>query len=192
MIVKSHFSDTARQAFSFLEEIGFHCKNYHSTSLQYETNQVFVTIVWDPQSGELNVYIGLQPREGQSRDDYSLGDILGMQNIEIPERYRPFEVADETQLCKFIEKLANDTRLYAKAALGGDRMFFRRLRMYRDTQSQALMLGMKLRHIRSEIGEAWNKREFDKVANLYVSIESYLTEVEKEKLKYAKSQLREE
>src|SRR5262245_28823929 len=119
------FAEAAQQAFSFLEDAGFRLAESGPARLQYETARAFVTIDWDARSGELNVRVGLQPKHGEARDEFSLTDLLDMEGVDVPERKRPFQVADESQLSPFLEKLAADTQAHAQPALAGDRMLFR-------------------------------------------------------------------
>ncbi len=86
----------------------------------------------------------------------------------------------------FLDKLAEDTRVHAKPALAGDRMFFHRLEAFRNAQAKAYMRDMELRRVRAEADKAWQKRELDKLIGLYTSIEDQLTASEKAKLVYAK------
>ncbi len=65
------FPGAAKRAFSFLEDAGFRLVRRDPDQLQYETPQVLVTIEWDARSGELNVFLGLQPRKGGTRDAFS-------------------------------------------------------------------------------------------------------------------------
>jgi hypothetical protein len=122
------FSDIVRRTFSFLEEAGFRCLQLGPTLLRYEAENVFVTITWDPRSGEIGEFIGLRPRKGEREDGFSLSDLLAMEGADLPERKMPFQVADESRLGPFIEKLAEDTSAFARPALAGDRMYFRRLK----------------------------------------------------------------
>lgn len=184
--MSERFPDMAKRAFSFLEDAGFRLVQCDPSGLQYETAQVFVTIEWDSRSGELNVYVGLQPRKGKPRDTFSLRDLLGMEGVEVPERKMSFQVAEESRLGPFLDKLAEDTRAHAQPALAGDRMYFHRLEAFRHAQSQAYMRDMKLQQVRSEAEKAWRKRELDKVIGLYASIEDDLSESEKGKLAYAR------
>jgi len=180
------FAEAAKQAFSFLERAGFRLTESDPAQLKYESVQVFVTIEWDVRSGELEVFLSLQPRKGKARDSFSLRDLLGMEGVDAPERKMPFQVAEEGKLKPFIDKLAEDTRRHAQPALAGDRMYFRRLRAYRNAQAQMYMRDMELRRVRAEADKAWQKRELDKVVRLYASIEGQLTVSEKAKLAYAK------
>src|SRR5262245_45410490 len=98
------FAEATRQAFSFLEHAGFRLTQSGPVRLQYETAQAFVTIDWDARSGELNVRVGFQPRDGEARDELSLTDLLAMEGVDVPERKRPFQVADESALTPFLGK----------------------------------------------------------------------------------------
>lgn len=184
--MSTRFIDVAREAFSFLENAGFDLVQHDSARLQYETDQSVVAVEWDVRSGEMDVSIGLQPKNGEQKEMFSLTDILDMQSVNVPERKMPFQVADESRLGPFVKKLAEDTRIHAQPALSGDRMFFRRLEVFRGVQAQAYMHAMQLRHVRSEAEKAWHKREFDKLISLYASIEKELSESEKRKLNYAR------
>jgi hypothetical protein len=180
------FSDIVRRTFSFLEEAGFRRLHLSPTLLRYEAENVFVTITWDPRSGEIDELIGLQPRKGERGDGFSLSDLLAMEGADVPERKMPFQVADESRLGPFLEKLAEDTSTFARSALAGDRMYFRRLKTFRSAAAQAYMRSMTLQNVRSEAEKAWHRREFDRVVDLYTSIESDLSGSERGKLEYAK------
>lgn len=184
--MSKRFFNVAQRVFSFLEDAGFRLAKRDPTRLQYETDQVFVTVEWDSRSGEINVFVGRQPRNDEPRDAFSLRDLLAMQDVQVPERTMPFQVSEEGRLGLFLEKLAEDIRTHGQSALAGDRMFFRRLRAFRNAQSHAYMRDMELRRVRSKAEKAWRKRELEKVIDLYTSIENDLTESERGKLDYAR------
>jgi hypothetical protein len=83
--MRIHFFDVAKQAFSFLERTGFSLTQGGPSQLQYETTQVFVTIGWDARSGELNVFVGFQPRKAEARNAFSMTDLLALEGVDIPE-----------------------------------------------------------------------------------------------------------
>ena len=182
------FSDIVQRTFSFLKEAGFRSTQSGFDQLRFETESVFVTVTWDRRSGEINEFIGLKPRKGGERDRFSLSDLLAMERADLPERKMPFQVADESRLGPFVERLAEDTRAFAQSALAGDRMYFRRLKTSRNAAAQTYMRGMTLQRVRSEAEEAWQRRDFDTVIDLYMSIENDLSGSERGKLDYAKRQ----
>jgi hypothetical protein len=134
--ISKRFSDVAQQAFIFLEKEGFCRTRVEPATLRYETENVFVTITWDTRSGEIDEFIGLTHASGKREDGFSLSDLLAMEGADVPERKMPFQVSDERRLGQFLEKLAADTRTFARRALAGDRLYFRRLKTFRDVAAQ--------------------------------------------------------
>jgi hypothetical protein len=181
------FAEGAKQAFSFLEDAGFHLVQRAPAVLEYQSAQAYLKIVWSVFSGELNVFIGLQPRKGE-RDGFSLTDLLAMGGVDAAEARRPFQVYDPGNLRPFLARLAADTQAHAQLALAGDRMFFRRLETYRTAQSQRFWRDMEVGRVRMEAEKAWKQRELGKLIALYSSIEEELSASERAKLAYARQQ----
>jgi hypothetical protein len=179
------FACQARSAFSFLEELGFRVVDVSQICLRYEGAGAFVLISWDPRSWELNVSLGLLPLKGQVEKRFSFFGLLLMLDEQDSKRARPPEVA-ESGLRPFLERLAEDVRTYAQPALRGDRMFFRRLDVFRSAQATQYMRDMEMTRVRSETEGAWKKRNYDQVVRLYGPVEEFLTESEKAKLSYAR------
>jgi hypothetical protein len=61
-----------------------------------------------------------------------------------------FQVLDQSKIAPYLERLAHDTKIYAQAALAGDRMFFHRLKAFRSSQSNAY----QLQRVRAEANRA--------------------------------------
>lgn len=53
-------------------------------------------------------------------------------------------------------------------------------------KAEAFTRSIKLRQVRSAVEEAWRKRDFKTVFDLYASVEGDLTETEKRKFEYAR------
>jgi hypothetical protein len=136
-------------------------------------------------SGELNVFIGLPPRSGRAEDSVSLADVVGMEESS-NTAWMPPQVSDESRLEPFLQAAAEGIRRYAQAGLAGDRMYFRRLEVFRCEKADLEMRRNMLSKLRAEAAEAWRKRQFAKVVSLYVSVEKELTESERLKLRYAR------
>ncbi len=181
------FAEEAKEAFAFLANAGFNLVAVDPDrlycQLQYQSDKAFVTIAWDRRLGELDVYLGLRSKINERGGAFALDELLALAGVDVPEARRPFQVADESRLRPFLDKLARDIQDHAQLALAGDRMFFHRLDAFRHRQAQAYM---NHRRIRAEAEEAWRRREFDRVTALYATMEGYLTESEKAKLAYAR------
>lgn len=184
--MNKRFPDIAKQAFSFLENVGYVLTERDANCLQCEAERTLITVNRDPRSGEINVMFGLKAGKSQETDAFSLTDLLRMEDVDVPERKMPFQVYEESELPLFLNQLAKDIQLYAKHALAGDRMYFRRLQIFRSGQSLIDAKDMQIRRIRAQADEAWQKREFDKVITLYTTIEAELTAAEKMKLMSAR------
>jgi hypothetical protein len=180
------FAEATQQAFSFLEHAGFRLTQSSPVRLHYEAAQAFVTIDWDVRLGELNVWVGFQPKDGEAREKFSLTDLLAMEGVDAAEARMPFQVYDASKLRPFLDRLAVDTQVHARLALAGDRMFFRRLDAYRTAQSDRYWRNREVGRIRTEAEKAWQKRELGKLIALYSSIKEDLTASERAKLTYAK------
>jgi hypothetical protein len=180
------FETLARRAFSFLEMAGFRVEAGGPGTLKYSTPHAFVKVEWEQRSGELNVFLGLQSSGDENGEPpFSLTDLLRMEHTASSSA-QPFQVSDVRRLEPFLEKLAEDTRAHAQAALDGDRMFFRRLEIFRGAQAKLLTNEMRSRHLRAKAERAWKMKKFDEVVTLYGVIEDLLTDGEMAKLNYAR------
>lgn len=182
--MSARFTDMAKEAFSFLEGAGFRLVRIEAGHLRYESLSSVVVIDWDARSGELEAFVGPPSSQGKAQDMYSLTDVLGMEGV--PARKMPPQVAEESRLQPFVDRLADDLQAHAQPALVGERMFFRRLETFRHANAEAFTRRLKLQQVRSAVDQAWRNREFKKVVGLYASVESDLSETEKEKLAYAR------
>jgi len=185
--VSERFAELAKNAFFFLESVRFRLAKSEPGWVSYESHRASVDVIWDARSGELDAYVGLLPRTGQSHETYSLADVRGVDGVPESELRTP-QVAED-RLGPFVQKLAADLRTHAQAALGGDPTYFRRLEAFRAAKSRAYMREMKLRQVRSEADKAWRDRKFDRIVSLYTSVEGDLTESESRKLDYARRHL---
>lgn len=138
------FTELAERAFSFLDKDGFSITHSNHGELTYRKGRMFVTISWSSRSGELEVFIGPGDPADQS-SAFSATDILRMEGAISEKTNLPFQVVDEEKLGSFLQKLAGYVNSYAKPALAGDKMFFRRLAAYRNREATALMAEMHIR-----------------------------------------------
>jgi hypothetical protein len=70
--------------------------------------------------------------------------------------------------------------------LTGDRVFFRRLSVFRSAEARTYWRDVELSRVRREADMAWQSRELKTLIALYTSIEEDLTASERAKLAYAK------
>jgi hypothetical protein len=185
-LLKVHFIDATKSAFSFLEADGFNLTESDASRITYKSHRCLVTIVWDARSGEVDVLFALNPGSDEPSDAISLTDLLRVEGVDVANM--PFQVQDENKLKPFLVKLANQTQAHAQSALAGDRMYFRRLQSSRNSRAWASMRDLDTRQIRADAEAAWHRREFGQVIAYYTSIEDQLTASEKAKLAFARHQ----
>lgn len=180
------FCDLAKDAFSFLEDAGFRVVTFSESNLRYERASAFVSVGWDRRSGELEIFLGLRSAKRQPEHSFSLTDLLRMQDNQAGRRIDPPLVLQVGDLKPFLDKLAEELRTYAQPALCGDRMFFRRLDVFRTAQSEKLMDDMTMQRVRMEVEGAWRARQYNDVIRILGPVEELLTASEKAKLVYAR------
>ena len=187
--MNTDFADMTANAFGFLTEAGFHTATKSAHGVEFESPTSVVTVCWDRRSGELEVYFELLPRNELSGGKYSLRDVLNTQGIQGENGGFTPQVTDVTHLRRWIDNVARAVRDHAQPALLGDRMFYRRLEIFRHSQAVAFTESIRLRHVRSAAESAWQEKDLKTVVTLYASIEPELTDVERLKLDYAKKHL---
>lgn len=183
------FVEMTKRVFAFLENAGFRLRRSGPDDLQYESDRSFVVVRWEGRSGEIDASVGMLPRTGRAQDEYSIADVMGLDGVPDAER-NPSQVADETRLGPFLEKLATALRTHGQPALAGDPSYFERLETYRSAKAGANLRAMQLRQVRAAAEKAWHEGDFERVASLYGPVESELSESEAHKLKYARQRRR--
>jgi hypothetical protein len=179
------FEEAATLEFSFLEQAGFRLIASGASRLLYESTAASVRVTWDVRSGELDVVFGRTSKRTVASELFSLTDVLSMEDVEVREGRMPFQVANEAKLRPFLQKLAEDTRIHAQQALSGNRLYFRRLQVFRSKQAESAMEAVEISRVRSEANRAWRVRDLSRVVALYTEIKDDLTDSEKARLKYA-------
>ena len=179
------FAKIVTQAFSFMEVAGFKVEMIDSTQVLYKSDDAFLVVSWDPRSGELDAFVGLLPRTGLARDEYSIADVMGASGA--PEAdCKLAQVTDPRKLGPFVDQLAVHLRTHGQRALVGDQAYFKSLEVFRAVKAERDMLAMRLRQVRSQAEQAWQDQQYDRVDELYSSVKEELTQSERRKLEYAR------
>lgn len=184
------FKEAVLASFGFLiKEYGFRCVRTDVTFVRYEAPSVFINIYHGRGSFELGFEIGLLIKNAKSERRFSLGDIIDMVDIRRETGYTFYQVSSRDGVQEFVPKLAVLVKNYAVPALKGDQPFFQRLEEFRSKQFASYVKEMDLERIRPKVQDAWRKKNYEQVVELYESVRNYLTPLELQKLDYAKRQL---
>ena len=186
MTSSERFPDLARRAFSFLENTGFEITHVDAEELRYESSSAVVSVQWDARSGEHEVFVMLRSSDGGARTTYSLTDMLAMDGMHLDAQ--PPQVHDQYRLPPFLERSADALRTHCRDALRGDVSYFQRLEEFRRVNAEALTQQMARQRVRSDVEQAWRAQEYQAVVELYTSILTDLSDLEKSRLEYAQRQ----
>jgi hypothetical protein len=175
--------EITKESFSFLGALGFSLVHLDDSELRFESPNCVLVISWDRRSGELEAFFGLPPTAGESQSMYSLTDALRMRgtlNLAAPPQI------NEDQLQPFVDQLAHQLVAYAQLGLTGDRKFFDQLEAFRSADAEAFTRNLKVAQVRAAIEQSWCSGDFQKIVELYTSIENHLSRAERAKLIYAR------
>lgn len=180
------FSELAGRAFSFLGGLGFRVVQRESDWVRYASSSATVEIDWDPRSGEIGMWIGPRAGAADRKEMFSLTDLFGMLNVDVPERRAPLHAMEEQRLTSCLESLAAHTERFGQDALSGDPQLFQSLWKWRAAQAVARASHEDRLAVRAAADRAWRDQSFQRVVELLSSIEGDLTEAERKKLAYAR------
>lgn len=187
----SDFPNLVQKEFSFLvSDYHFRCVEATSHKVRFESDEVFVVVHYDAdrsyeldvELGELNVFYS-----GQERP-FNMGEILRLEGAAKKETYKIFQASTLSALSSCIAKLSSLLSAYAVELLQHNKFAFKRLSNLREKECGQLELQARLSHIRKDVQSAWKKKDYAKVAKLYRSVESAITDAEKKKLAFAEKQ----
>lgn len=164
-----------------LSPIGFRRTEQSCYVVMYESAKVFLQVIHDPMSYCIGIEFW---RLAEPSERCTLGGILAFAG-----EYRNFQASTPDRVNTALEEMADLLQKYGMEVLTGDIRTFQRLVRDSEARSKAYTKEVVQQPIRATAHDAWQKREYAKVRELYESIEADLTPVERKRLEYAKSQL---
>ncbi|HWO00298.1 MAG TPA: hypothetical protein VNS63_13625 [Blastocatellia bacterium] len=185
------FVEEVLAAFDFLAtEYEFHLAKVEITFVRYESRDVFVNVYHGRASFELNCEIGyLTADSNHPERPFYLGEILDLMGGLHETGYTFFQASSAERVKQFVPKVADLIKHYAKSALEGDPTTFKRLADLRWAKSRAREKQETLIRTREKASEAWSKKDYLKVIELFDPVRDDLTPAEIKKLEYAKKHL---
>jgi hypothetical protein len=158
------------------------------TRVRYESDRVFLNIYHGRQSYEIGVEVGLLA-DGDSRK-FGLPDVLAaVVGSSYPGRTY-FQASNAEAVTKCAGEIAALIDDYYGPVLAGERETWERIAAVADERNTAYTKEIVQRPIREAATEAWAKGDYQKVRELYQSIRSDLSPVEKKRLAYAEKHSR--
>jgi hypothetical protein len=186
--VKLGFQDVVLKNFQFLiDDFGFHCAGGNLLLVKYESENVFIRIYHDRLSYELELYFGLKQGDTSQEESYTLIEVM---NLAGYADFDNFEVTTREEMMESVSKMASLFKQYASRAIIGEKEFYDSMATQRQVTSYKLMVEEKEKYVSLDVKKALEKKDFNKITELYGAYERFLTEEEKQLLEYARKQLK--
>lgn len=186
------FPQEVEYAFRYLvDDYGFRVVRSEARFVRYESPNAFVHISHGEQSFEFGFEAG-QLINGQQVEErpFYLGDFLEMAGVSDPDKAR-YDYAAVTPhgVKKLLPEFARIVRRFAEHAFEGNPEIFDILRQVRDSWIDRSDRLQQLKVLRRNVAEAWQARNYSKVATLLETMQDDLSPSEAKKLDYCRRKL---
>jgi hypothetical protein len=154
-------------------------------TVTYENELSRLTVSYDSRrSREVYVLISaIQTHGGPHPPPFDQAEVLGSKNSPDATSVGCVRAEDPPSLRLVLEKLANLTDIWAGKLLDGDAEEFAALAKFREWRSVVYAQDVKSRaRIRSRIGVAWEKKDYEDVLDLYRALGLHITDPERQRL----------
>lgn len=181
------FAEEALKAFDFLtKEYGFRCVKAEPTFVRYESPHVYINVYHGRASYELGVEIGRFDMLHQEEYPFSISDVMAL-NVGLSKtNYKPVQVSTAEGVSAFVPKLAEYVSRYAGPVLQGDASTFKQLSKVRSERAIKTTKEIEMSQVRNKANEAWHKKNYAKLIELYEPVQDALTPAEIKKLEFAR------
>jgi|GEM_PF-1071444 len=183
------FSEITRTAFRFLiDEFGFEFVESDATYVRYHTGLVFLNVYHGRRSYEIDVEIGRLSRPDTRQ--YRLADVLGAIAGLEDKRETYLQASNVDSVEQGVHAAASLVRSHYGPLLRGDEFTFGVVGAYVARVDADYTREVVQRPVRDAANDAWRSKDYEKVSELYRSIRTDLTDVEKKRLDYAERKRR--
>lgn len=178
--------ETWYRNFSWLAEFGFAIKEHAELSVVYKGPGGRVALTQHPSNRE--IYMDLQSQRG--RHELSIGDLLRLLGDPRWETYRSPIGHGMEAVRSALEAESALLREHGEAFLRGKAgVLLSGLNDARERWVHAWEVEQSLLYARPRAAEAFRRRDYDTVVELFAPLEDHLTPAESKKLQFAKRKL---
>lgn len=180
------FTDAATGAFAqYMKELGFGICSQTNDSVAFEstTKKVSLLLSKECYSYEVDGEIRL---ENCLYEAARFSEIARMLNKPL---IMPYFTRDAEKLADAIETATNFVRSELEVVLSGSDEEMGKLLHLAEKFRRTETLHYSLSPLRKQAEEAWNRKDFSEIVEAYTQMDSALNDIERKRLKYAKSKL---
>lgn len=181
-------ANIAKQTFSYLTvDYGMQVVIANDNVVRFESPSVFVQIRFDhDRSYELGVELGLTDSEDRHEPPFNLAEVMREKQAPEADYVAHLQMSSSVIDPAAVDKLAVFLRQYARDLLEGDAMGFARIAARRNSEVLEYDHVRRLRLALAESENAWETRDFARVALLLEPFLSSLSPAQKLRLEIAK------
>lgn len=182
-------ANIAKQAFSYLiADYGMQVVIENDDVVRFESPSVFVQIRFDhARSYELGVELGLTDTKDRHEPPFNLAEVMREKHAPEADYVAHLQMSSSVIDLATANKLAFFLRLYARDLLEGDTEGFARIASHRNSEVLEYDHARRLRWALAESDNAWERRDFERVALVLEPFSSSLSPAQKLRLEIAKS-----
>ena len=182
------FTQAVLYAFGYMEDYGYQCIQEEISRVRYVSKDVFISILHEHPSCE--IYLDFNLLKDEHEEGYGVSYLIKLSDIDAAEKYRNHIALTPETIVEGVNRLSSIFKKYSKRLLSGDLTIFTDLRQLADQQIGKSRVQTLVNQIRPKAEEAFHKRQFAKVIELYSQIdESALTKAEKMKVEFARKHI---
>jgi hypothetical protein len=175
------FAALAREAFSFLSEIGFEVVRAEPTLVRWEGHDVFVTCYHGRASYQVGLELGRLDRE----ERFSLHEVLTAVAPQEVKKAR-YQAVEPAVLARCLNDIADTVRTHAAGLLAGERSAFESLQAATSAARRSATLWAQFGAVIDEADLAWQGGDRGRAADLYESAAPALDNARRRRVNYVR------
>ncbi len=174
-----NFEELVKEAFAFLDDLGFSVIEESSTLVRYRKNSVEVDIYHGRQSYEIGAGITAFGAR------YAISEIIETLDPNTADQFRYPMATTRRGIVIGLELLSSLMERFGKGALKGDSDVFAKLERQRKRWSEKYELEVLAEQLRPKAQAAFRRKDYPTAADLYSRIQECLSPSEIKKLRFA-------
>ena len=178
------FPDHVEREFGFLRDFGFMTRQREATLVRFESDRLRIDVYHGRQSYEIGLSIASV--NASQEDWYSMGTLLAIMEPDAGRAYRRYAAPSPAAVERGVTELAGLLSRCVASGLLNDPTLLQRLREESQASADAYASEVRLADVRKKLQAVWNTRDFAAVVTLLAPVQHLLTDVEREKLQYAR------
>lgn len=182
------FQEEVKEYFGFLlTEYGFECVFSDPYCVKFNSDKVYLNVYHERISYEIYFEIGMLPEHYQNTLKVGVKNIIeATENISAKSFY---QASTKENVSIAVKELANLVKQYGKNALIGTVEYFQTISDRKAKKQQSELIMEKLKIAENKAENAWKKKDYKTVIEIYENIEAHLNTIQTKKLELARKKL---